>query len=168
MRHIAAMLVAAVILGAFTAGAAEPMKISSPDIRSGDYIARQFTCQGMNIAPRLEFIDVPEGAKSLAVIVHDPDAPSRDWVHWVIFNIPPDEREITRMMTPGIEGVNDFGKKGWKGPCPPSGAHRYIFSGYALDVMLEPVTDMTREAFERAAQGHILAEAELTGLYERF
>ena len=149
------------------ASAVEPMKITSPDIRPGDYMERKFTCQGMNVPPRLEFIDVPDNARSLAVMVHDPDASSGDWVHWVIFNIPPDEREIGAVMTPGIEGVNDFGKEGWGGPCPPFGTHRYVFNAYALDSMLDLTKAATRSEFYKAVAGHILAQAELIGLYEK-
>lgn len=148
--------------------AAESMKLTSPDIRPGDYIHSKFTCQSRDVSPRLEFVDVPEKTKSLALVVHDPDAPSGDWVHWIVFNIPPDKFEVDEAIPPGLQGKNDFGKNRWDGPCPPSGTHHYIFDAYALDTLLDLKTGATRDELNKAMDGHILDKASFTGLYEKF
>ena len=148
--------------------AAEKLKITSPDISPGDYIPSQFTCQSRNVSPRLEFVDVPDKTKSLAIVVHDPDAPSGDWVHWVVFNIPPDKFEVDEAIAPGVEGRNDFGKTSWGGPCPPSGTHHYVFEAYALDTKLDLKEGATRAELDKAMEGHVLGKAELVALYEKF
>jgi Raf kinase inhibitor-like YbhB/YbcL family protein len=147
---------------------AENMKITSPDISPGDYIPSKFTCQSRNVSPRLEFVDVPDKTKSLALVVHDPDAPLKDWVHWVVFNIPPDKFEVDEGIAPGVEGVNDSGKVRWDGPCPPSGTHHYVFEAYALDVKLDLKEGATRAELDKAMEGHVLNKAELVALYEKF
>ena len=144
------------------------LKLTSPDIRPGDYIASKFTCQSRNVSPRLEFVNVPDKSKSLAIVVHDPDAPSGDWVHWIVFNIPPDKFEIDEAIAPGIEGINDSGNTRWDGPCPPSGTHHYIFEAYALDIMLDLKEGATRFELDKAMTGHVLDKADLVGLYEKF
>ena len=146
----------------------EPMKITSPDITPGDYIPQQFTCQGMNKIPRLEFINIPEAARTLALIVHDPDAPSGDWVHWVIFNIPARHYILGEGFALGVTGRNSSGTDTWEGPCPPSGIHHYIFSAYALDIELPLKRGASRKDVEKSLEGHILDKAELVGLYEKF
>jgi len=148
--------------------AVEPMKLTSPDIRPGDYMHSRYTCQSRNISPALEFVDVPDKTKSLALVVHDPDAPSGDWVHWVVFNIPADKFEVDEAIAPGVEGLNDFGKTAWGGPCPPSGTHHYIFEGYALDIVLDLKEGSTRAELAQAMEGHVLGKAELVALYEKF
>ncbi len=149
---------------------AEPMKLTSPDIRPGDYLHSKYTCQSRNVSPRLEFINLPEKAKSLAIVVHDPDASSGsgDWVHWVVFNIPPDKFEVDEAIAPGVEGRNDFGDVRWSGPCPPSGTHHYVFDAYALDAMLDLKEGATRDELVKAMAGHLLDKAEMTVLYEKF
>jgi Raf kinase inhibitor-like YbhB/YbcL family protein len=148
--------------------AAEPMKLTSPDIRPGDYIHSKFTCQSRNVSPRLEFVNVPEKTMSFALMVHDPDAPSGDWVHWVVFNIPADKFEVSEAIAPGVEGQNDFGQTRWDGPCPPSGTHRYVFEAYALDIKLDLQKGATRAELNKAMEGHVLDKAELIALYEKF
>ena len=148
--------------------ASASMMMTSPDIREGDYMHHKFTCQGVNVSPALEFVNVPENTKSLALIVHDPDAPSGDWVHWVVYDIPPDNYKFSQGWAYGVEGINDFGNVSWGGPCPPSGTHHYIFAGYALDVVLELKKGASRKELEAAMQGHILDKGELMGLYEKF
>jgi Raf kinase inhibitor-like YbhB/YbcL family protein len=145
----------------------ELMKITSPDIRPGDYISVRFTCQGLDISPRLEFVNIPERTRSFVLIVHDPDAPSGDWTHWLVFNIPANKLEIGEGEVPGIEGVNDFGRTRWGGPCPPQGTHRYFFELYALDVLLPLSEGVTRREVEAGMKEHILGKADLEGLYEK-
>jgi len=148
--------------------AAEPMKLTSPDILPGDYMHSRYTCQSRNVSPALEFVNVPDNTKSLALMVHDPDAPSGDWVHWVVYNIPADKFEVDEAIAPGVEGLNDFGKTAWGGPCPPSGTHHYIFDAYALDIKLDLKPGATRAELSKAMEGHVLDKAELVALYEKF
>jgi Raf kinase inhibitor-like YbhB/YbcL family protein len=148
--------------------AAEPMKLTSPDIRPGDYMHSKYTCQSRNISPALEFVNVPDKAKSLAIVVHDPDAPSGDWVHWVVFNIPADQFEIFEGIAPGVEGVNDFGKASWGGPCPPSGVHHYVFDAFALDKELDLKKGATRAELDKAMEGHVLDKTDFVAMYEKF
>jgi hypothetical protein len=123
----------------------------------------------MDVNPPLMVENIPPKAKSLALIVDDPDAPRGTWVHWVVWNADPGTREIKEQSIPtgAIQGMNDFGNRGYGGPCPPSGTHRYFFKLYALDTALTLGPNATKAALEAAMKGHILAEAELIGLYER-
>jgi Raf kinase inhibitor-like YbhB/YbcL family protein len=109
---------------------------------------------------------MPEGTKSLALIVDDPDAPMKTWVHWVVYDITPVNR-IEEDSIPGKQGLNDFGRKDWGGPCPPSGTHRYYFKIYALDSMLGLPEGADKRSVEKAMEGHVLGKAELIGLYKR-
>lgn len=163
------------------------MKISSPVFSNNEKIPSKYTCDGENINPPLEFFEIPEGTKSLALIVDDPDVPKNIredglWVHWVLWNIPPNVREIPESVDissgtraseatlfGAIEGENTSRGRGYTGPCPPDREHRYFFKLYALDIMVpsefvwkDPNTD-----FEKAMEGHILEKAELIGRYER-
>lgn len=142
------------------------MKISSPEFKHNNSIPKKFTCQGEDINPALVIEGLPEGVKSLALIVDDPDAPMGTWVHWVVFDILPCT-QIDEDSTPGKQGKNDFGRKDYGGPCPPSGVHRYFFKLYALDKMLNLDVGITKAGLEDAMQGHILASAELIGLYKK-
>ncbi len=164
---ISLMLIISIALSG-VAQATNPMLLTSPDIRPGGYIDRKFTCQGENAPPRLEFVNIPDGAKTLAVIVHDLDAPPGAGVHWVMFNIDPARSEIAAAEFPGTDGRNDFGDKGWRGPCPPSSVHHYVFSGYALDARLELKEGAAPSELEHAMRGHIMDKAELVALYEKF
>lgn len=148
----------------------EPMEIRSLAFGHNESVPAQYTCDGEDVNPALIFADVPDSAQSLALIVHDPDAPkSGGWTHWVVFNMPPNVGRIPENAPPakGVEGLTDFGTTGYGGPCPPSGTHRYFFNAYALDTMLDLDESATKDDVEDAMKGHIVAEAELIGLYQR-
>ncbi|MCQ9207957.1 MAG: YbhB/YbcL family Raf kinase inhibitor-like protein [Omnitrophica bacterium] len=142
------------------------MKISSKEFKHNQSIPAKFTCQGEDINPSLKIEDIPKGAETLALIVDDPDAPMGTWVHWVVFDIPL-TGEIEENSIPGKQGNNNFGRKDYGGPCPPSGTHRYFFKLYALDQKLDLAEGITKEQLEQAMQGHILEQAELIGLYRK-
>lgn len=146
------------------------MKIASPEFSHNGSIPSKFTCDGGNINPPLSFEGVPSGTKSLALIMDDPDAPRGTWVHWVLWNISPEAKGIGENSTPkeAMMGVNDSRKNGdYGGPCPPSGTHRYFFKLYALDTALSLDKGSEKAELEKAMEGHILAQAELIGLYKR-
>jgi Raf kinase inhibitor-like YbhB/YbcL family protein len=138
----------------------------------------QFTCEGQDLSPALSWSGVPEGTKSLALIVDDPDAPDPKapkmvFVHWVVYNLPPDAQGLREAVTASqlpkgaLEGVTDYKKVGWGGPCPPIGRHRYFFKLYALDSVLPDLNAPSKAALEKAMDGHILAKAELVGTYQK-
>ena len=145
------------------------MKLTSTAFENNKLIPSEYTCDGQGTIPPLQISAVPANAKSLALIVHDPDAPiAGGFTHWVMWNIPPQTPSIVTMLPAGaIEGQNGASKTGWYNPCPPSGTHHYEFKLYALDTMLqlEPTTNKT--ALEKAMAGHILDEAMLVGLYKK-
>lgn len=162
------------------------MTISSPAFtrrptKEGEelFIPRKYTCDGDDINPPLQISGVPANAKSLVLIVDDPDAPAGTWVHWIVWNIDSKTTAISENGLPkGVnledatlgpqEGTTDFGRPGWGGPCPPSGTHRYFFKIYALDEAIPDLDSKARKAdLEAAMQGHILDQAELIGLYKR-
>lgn len=144
------------------------MQITSTAFQDNKNIPSKYTCDAENINPPLSISEVPEDAKSLALIVDDPDAPSKTWVHWVAWDIDPSESEIKEGSAPtGTEGTTDFGTTGWGGPCPPSGTHRYFFKLYALNAKLNLDPSTTKESLESAMEGHILEESELIGLYKK-
>lgn len=145
------------------------MNISSPVFKNNEPIPPKYTCDGENISPPLQISGAPEGAKSLVIIVDDPDAPGRTFVHWTVWNIDPEIGEIPENSVPkgGKEGMTDFGRPGYGGPCPPSGVHRYFFKLYALDTILDLPEGATKQDIEQAMQNHILAKCELIGLYSR-
>jgi Raf kinase inhibitor-like YbhB/YbcL family protein len=142
------------------------MEVRSPEFENGKKIPRKFTCEGDDINPTLIIEDIPVGTKSLALIVDDPDAPMGTWVHWVSFNIPV-VSQIDKDSIPGKQGINDFGRREYGGPCPPSGTHRYFFKLYALDTVLDLNEGINKKALEDAMKGHILDKAELFGLYKK-
>ena len=144
-------------------------KLSSPAFGHNGYIPTKYTCDGDDVNPPLKIENVPSSAKSLAMIVDDPDAPGKTWVHWVLWNIPPATTEIREDSIPkGAEqGMNDFGKNPYGGPCPPSGTHRYFFKLYALDTILSLSARLTKSGLEGAMRGHIIGQTELLGLYRR-
>ncbi len=164
------MLISGIIffvsIAAFAEGGGGKMKITSPEFEHNGLIPEKFTPQGADVNPALIIAGIPEGAKSLALIVDDPDAPMGTWVHWVVFNIPLMSR-IEEDSIPGKQGVNDFGRKDYGGPCPPSGTHRYFFKIYALDKELDLKEGISKKELERAMQGHVLENAELIGRYKR-
>jgi len=145
------------------------MKIASWVFDNNTKIPSKYSCDGEDVSPPLEFVDIPNSAKSLALIVDDPDAPSKIWVHWVVYNINPQASEVKENSVPedGIEGITDFGKPGYGGPCPPSGTHRYFFKLYALDTTLDLPQNATKQMVEEKMQDHIIDSAELIGLYSR-
>jgi Raf kinase inhibitor-like YbhB/YbcL family protein len=145
----------------------EAMKITSPEFGHNQLIPKKFTCQGEDINPALVIEGVPGDAKSLALIVDDPDAPMGTWVHWLIFDIPVTTTRIEENSVPGKLGRNDFRRENYGGPCPPSGTHRYFFKIYALDTLLNLEEGIKKSALEKAMQGHILDKAELIGLYKK-
>jgi Raf kinase inhibitor-like YbhB/YbcL family protein len=144
----------------------ENMKITSPEFQNNQLMPGKFTCEGGDINPALSIEDIPDGTKSLALVVDDPDAPIGTWVHWVVFDIPVTSK-IEENSIPGKQGSNTAGERKYHGPCPPSGTHHYFFKIYALDTMLNLNEGITKSQLEQAMQGHILAKAELVGLYKR-
>ncbi len=150
-------------------GEIKNMKIESSAFRQNEAIPSKYTCDGENVNPPLKFSRVPEDAKSLVLIVDDPDAPSGTWVHWTVWNIAPRTEGIGENDVPqgAVEGLTDFGKPGYGGPCPPSGTHRYFFKVFALDITLDLDSSAKIEELEKAMEGHILAKDELIGLYQR-
>lgn len=142
------------------------MKISSPDFAHMGKIPAKFTCDGDDINPTFMIENIPSNAKSLSLIVDDPDAPAKTWVHWVVFNIPL-VATIAEDSIPGAQGFNDFQRNNWGGPCPPSGIHRYFFKLYALDISLSLDEGATKEEVEAAMEGHVIAQTEIIGLYQR-
>jgi Raf kinase inhibitor-like YbhB/YbcL family protein len=149
--------------------------VTSPAFKEGQPIPSKFTCEGKDVSPALAWTGVPEGAKSLALICDDPDAPMGTWVHWVLYNLPTDSTSLPEGV-PGEEkaksgltqGKNDFGKTGYGGPCPPPGKpHRYFFKIYALDVKVDVKSGATKKDLEKAMEKHILAQGQLMGTYKR-
>lgn len=142
------------------------MKLTSPEFANNGFMPAKFTCQGDNVNPALIIEEIPDNAKTLALIVDDPDAPAGTWVHWVVYNIPVISR-IQENSIPGEQGVNDSAARDYHGPCPPSGTHRYFFKVYALDSALKLKPGFSKNELEKAIQGHILDRAELIGLYNK-
>jgi len=145
------------------------MKLTSPVFEQNQFIPKKYTCDGEDINPPLEISGVPEGTKSLVLIVDDPDAPMGTWDHWIIWNINPATSQIEENNIPegSIQGMNDFGKNSYGGPCPPLGTHHYHFKLYALNKTLELTPVAKKEDVEKSMEGSILAWAELIGLYQR-
>ncbi len=145
------------------------LRISSPAFEDNGSIPGKYTCDGMDVNPPLRIGGVPPGAKSLALIVDDPDAPGGVWVHWVAWNIDPAVAEIGEHSVPkgALQGINDFRKHGYGGPCPPSGTHRYFFKLYALDTLLSISANAGKTELEKAMKRHIIAETQIVGLYKR-
>jgi Raf kinase inhibitor-like YbhB/YbcL family protein len=145
------------------------MKISSPAFSNNGKIPAKYTCDGENINPPLLFSGVPVGVVTLALICEDPDAPGKIFAHWTVWNIDPNTTEIGEGMKlqGATEGLTDFGKNGWGGPCPPSGTHRFFFKLYALDKSIDLAPQAPKQQLEAAMQHHILEQVELVGLYSR-
>jgi len=145
------------------------MKITSSAFQNGELIPVKFTADGADVNPPLRLEGVPEGAKSLVLIMDDPDAPVGVWDHWIVFNIPASVTEISENSTPegAVVGRNSWGRQEYGGPAPPSGVHRYFFKLYALDTTLNLPAGATKSQVESAMKGHILAEAQLMGKYSR-
>jgi Raf kinase inhibitor-like YbhB/YbcL family protein len=145
------------------------LRISSSAFEDNGNIPAKYTCDGMDVNPPLKIENAPGEARSLALIVDDPDAPRGIWVHWVVWNIDPKTVEIGENAVPkgSVQGMNDFEKRDYGGPCPPSGTHRYFFKLYALDTLLNFSSDAGKAGLEKAMKGHILAQAQIVGLYKR-
>ncbi|MEA5113326.1 MAG: YbhB/YbcL family Raf kinase inhibitor-like protein [Geobacteraceae bacterium] len=143
--------------------------VSSPTFSYNGSIPSRFTCDGQDTSPPLQFGNVPQAARSLALIMDDPDAPAGTWVHWVAWNIPPGIGEIREGSVPeGMQqGLNSWKRNSYGGPCPPSGTHRYFFKVYALDSTLELPLSTTKSGLEKAMKGHVLGSGELMGTYRR-
>ena len=149
--------------------------LSSPSFAEGGAIPARHSCDGADVSPALAWQGAPQGTVSLALIVDDPDAPDPEapktvWVHWVLYNLPPGSSGLAEAATPPagcLEGLNDWKKTGYGGPCPPIGRHRYFFKLYALDAVLEDLHRPTKAALERALAGHVLGQAERIGTYQK-
>ena len=150
------------------------MVLKSSSFIMGGMIPSRFTCDGENVSPSLEWSEFPARVKSFALVCDDPDAPGKEWVHWVYFNIPSDKNGIPENVSAderpsigGVQGRNDFGKIGYGGACPPSGTHRYFFRIFALDTVLMLAPGTSKDQLMKGMYGHIIAEAELMGKYSR-
>ena len=141
-------------------------------------IPPRHTCDAEDVSPELRWTDAPEGTASIALIVDDPDAPDPDapkmtWVHWVLYNLPPDTQGLDEGVTSGalppgtLEGMTDFGKTGWGGPCPPIGRHRYFFKLFALNSVLPDLQEPTSTTLQESMEGHTIEATELMGTYQR-
>lgn len=171
----AAMLIA--LTGWVTFGiGGETMEIRSPSFQDGGEIPRKYTCEGEDVSPPLRFSHIPDGAKSLVLIMDDPDAPDpaapkMTWVHWVLYNLPPEVRELPEAVVSlpkgTLEGLNDWHRTGYGGPCPPIGRHRYFFKLYALDTVLPDLHRPTKQQLLDAMEGHVLEKAVLMGTYQK-
>lgn len=162
-----AVVILLAVSGSFAAEEAR-IKITSSAFHEGGHIPSKFTCDGSDASPPLQITGVPSEAKSLALIADDPDAPGGLFTHWLIWNIPPQTNSIAEGGAPkGVHGTNDFGKSGYKGPCPPPGTHRYSFKIFALDRELDLRALAKRSQVDAAMKGHVIAQGELVGRYAR-
>lgn len=144
------------------------LTLSSPAFKDGERMPVRHTCDDTNINPHLDIDGVPPSAKSLVLLMEDPDAPSGTWHHWICFNLPPTTREIPEGYEPGgISGKGTAGNLDYFGPCPPDGEHRYVFRVFALDTMLDLKAGASRAEVDEAMIGHVLDKASLTGIYSR-
>ena len=164
---VAPTLAVALAIVSFGSGGAK-IKITSSAFQEGGNIPSKFTCDGGDTTPPLQIAEVPSAAKSLALVVDDPDAPSGLFTHWMVWNMSPQTSAIAEASTPkGIHGTNDFGKSGYGGPCPPSGTHRYYFKIFALDRELDLPPGTKRSQLDAAMKGHVVAQGELMARYSR-
>jgi Raf kinase inhibitor-like YbhB/YbcL family protein len=159
--------VLAIFVGIFNMNAASSISITSPFFQASGDIPAKFTCNGTNVSPELQITTVQNEAKSVVLIVDDPDAPRGLFTHWIVWNIDPKTTRIAENSAPtaGVQGTNDFGKRNYGGPCPPSGTHRYFFKIFALDTKLELKPSARRPELDAAMRGHVLAQGELIGRY---
>ncbi|HUK40561.1 MAG TPA: YbhB/YbcL family Raf kinase inhibitor-like protein [Candidatus Acidoferrales bacterium] len=172
---LALLLLAASVVHGADSKTANSMQLKSPAFQNGADVPRKHTCDAENISPLLRWQKAPAGTKAFALIVDDPDAPGGVWVHWVIYDLPADAKELTEgtaktetLANGAKQGVNDFRRIGYSGPCPPPGStHRYFFRLYALDSPTKLKPRATKQQVLDAMKGHVLAEAELVGRYKR-
>lgn len=150
------------------------IKVTSVAFKEGQPIPRQYTCNGVNVSPPIEWSGVPKAAKTIAVVADDPDAPAGTWVHWVLYNLPAENIGLVEnvpadetLKAGGFQGKNDFEKIGYGGPCPPSGTHHYFFKVYAVDAELPLKAGATKADLETALSGHVMTQGQLMGTYQR-
>ncbi len=150
------------------------IKIQSNAFKEGGMIPSKFTCDGANVSPEIKWSSKKEGIKTFVLILHDPDAPNGDYVHWVAYNIPANVHEFMEEITTTknipdevLLGTNSFGRVGYNGPCPPSGTHNYIFDIYGIDIALHNEAGLERDKIMQKIKGHVIAEGKLTGKYKR-
>ena len=145
------------------------LALTSSAFGEGEVIPERYTCDGEDVSPPLAWERGPAGTVTYALVMDDPDAPAGTWVHWVLFNLPDDRRQLAEDVTAdaGAQGTNSWGRTGYGGPCPPSGQHRYLFKLYALDTELALEAGADKETLLAAMEGHVLANGQLTGVYER-
>lgn len=141
------------------------LQLLSPAFADNEPISEKYTCKGENVNPPLSVSDVPNGAKSLVLIMHDPDAPVGDYLHWTVWNMSPETLTIAESALPAgaLQGTNDFNKIGYGGPCPHAGVHHYLFELYALDIALPLLTGARRQDLLAAMQNHVIDQCTLTG-----
>ena len=174
---LAGILVAAEILLSLPGSTAMAMTLTSPAFKQSGQVPSKYTCEADDVSPPLVWEGVPKGTKSLVLIIDDPDAPDpkapqRVWVHWVVYNIPPNVKDLpenaSKVGLPqgATVGLNDFKKAQYGGPCPPIGRHRYFHTLYALDITLD-LKSATKSQIEQAMKGHVLTKAELIGTYQK-
>jgi Raf kinase inhibitor-like YbhB/YbcL family protein len=146
----------------------QTMQVSSSAFENNGKIPSEYTCDGQDILPPLNIIQIPKEAKTLAIIMDDPDAPMGTFTHWTVWNIPPSKTEFSKNEKVSFpQGITSFGKKGYGGPCPPSGTHRYFFKIYALDTRLDLVDGSSLKELQQAISGHVISESTLVGKYSR-
>lgn len=174
MKHLCMAIVVLFIAGIVLGREANAMKLESSAFIDEGMVPSKYTCDGNDVSPPLAWSGVPSGTKSFALIADDPDAPMGTWVHWVVWNIPPSTTKLDediptdRRLDDGMrQGLNDFKRPGYGGPCPPGGKHRYFFKLYALDKEITLGDGAGKIDLQGAMKGHILAEAQLMGRYER-
>jgi len=145
------------------------LALSSSAFGEGEEIPERYTCDGEDVSPPLSWEGAPPDTVTYALIMDDPDAPAGTWVHWVLFNLPADRKQLPEDVSPevGTGGNSSWDRTGYGGPCPPSGQHRYVFKLYALDAELALEVGADKEALQAAMEGHVLASDQLTGVYER-
>ena len=174
MKKILVIVILLILLQLCPSYRASAFEIKSPAFENNGVIPKQYTCDGINLSPSLSWSGISEGTKSLVLISDDPDAPAGTWTHWIMYNIPPLSKGLQDGVLPmqnlpheAKQGLNDFKKIGYGGPCPPSGTHRYFFKLYALDTKLNLEGSATKKKLEDAMKGHVLTEAQIIGKYSR-
>ncbi len=178
IKSLVSLIPLAAAAGALAATPASSLKLTSTAFGPGGTIPSRHTCEGPETSPPLAWSGAPEGTRSFALIVDDPDAPDpaapqMTWVHWVLYNLPPKSSFLPEgvgaaaLPVGTLHGQNDWKRTGWGGPCPPVGRHRYFFKLYALDTLLPDLNRPTKNALEKAMRGHVLGEAQLIGTYQK-
>ena len=147
------------------------VKVTSTAFKEGEMIPKKYTCDDRDLSPQVGWAAIPSGAKSIALICDDPDAPVGTWVHWIVFNLPPTAKELPEgigaLPAGAKQGINDFRKLNYGGPCPPGGTHRYFFKVYALDIVLNLKEGASKSELLKSMEGHILDQGQLIGKYKR-